>query len=59
MTTQYHPNDDTILTQKESLEIDRILTENVYYDLEDVMTYLRMRDVLQDPKVPQKTLSYV
>lgn len=45
-------HDDTILTPSEKKEIDTIRSENEYYSLEDVMTYLRMRDAIgQDTTV--------
>ena len=43
------PYDDTLLTFEQKTELDAILKENVYYNLEDVMTYLRMRDTLDNP----------
>ena len=43
------PYDDTLLTFEQKTELEAILKENVYYNLEDVMTYLRMRDILDSP----------
>ncbi len=45
--------DDTHLSPEESKEIDAIMKENTYYNLEDVMTYLRMRDTFK------KEITYV
>ena len=41
--------DDTLLTFEQKTELDAILKENIYYNLEDVMTYLRMRDIIDSP----------
>jgi hypothetical protein len=41
------PANDTHLTPEEMKEIDAIMKENIYYNLEDVMTYLRMRDTIK------------
>jgi hypothetical protein len=44
--------EDTILTLEEQKEIEAIRAKNEYYSLEDVMTYLRMRDTIaQDTQV--------
>lgn len=59
-----HPtitDDDTILTPAEESEIDAIRAEGIYYDLEDLMTYLRMRDALWETPSPisRKQPAYV
>jgi hypothetical protein len=38
--------DDTLLTLKDKQDIEAIRAKNEYYSLEDVMTYLRMRDTI-------------